>query len=93
MPAVRPVPVPPGSGPAQQKPPIESRSFDSLLDDARQTEPDTETAGDRDGGTRAQATEPPAPDNARPTISPLSGIDSIHNASLRRIIADAADGR
>lgn len=93
MPAVRPVPIPPGSASVPQNLPIESRSFDLLLDDARQVDPVAATDGKRDGGTQVRATGNTSPDDAPPAIARLTGIDSIHNASLRRIIADAADGR
>lgn len=93
MPAVRPVPIPPGSASAPRNLPIESRSFDSLLDDARQTDPLAAADGQRDGDTQVRATGSTSPDDTKPAIAWLTGIDSIHNASLRRIIADAADGR
>ena len=56
MPAVRPVPIPPGSASTPRNLPIESRSFDSLLDDVRQTDPVAETDGKRDGDTQVRAT-------------------------------------
>jgi len=91
MPAVSPVPTQ-GTRPA--KPPIESRSFDSLLQDARETPglADTQPAS-------PDGVDPVAPADDAKTVEPssqtdalaqLNGIDSIQNASLRRLVAEAA---
>ena len=94
MPAVRPVPT---GGALPTKPPIESLSFDSLLEDARQTgeqtgtrsvslsevDPTTPSKGEESTDQSVQSTRPDA-------LAPLNGIESIRNASLRRIVADAA---
>lgn len=109
MPAIRPVPVPgstprstpgstPGADTAGRNLPIESRSFDSLLKDVRLTEVPGEAPLLNQADNAAQDTaQAPDPGEARPQtyrpLFPLAGIDSIHNASLRRIIAEAADGR
>lgn len=92
MPAVRPVPTE-GARPGKQ--PIESLSFDSLLAEAKQTDA---TAGRSQGDPLAKTDavsdtgktqKPPEPD----VLAPLSGLDSIHNASLRRIVAEATDSQ
>ncbi len=99
MPAVSPVPTPgsapgvtPGSAPAPGNVPIESRGFDSLLEEADQIQTDTQST---QPGGQAQAGEAQAPADAGgpDALTQLAGIDSIHNASLRRIIADAAGSR
>ena len=91
MPAVRPVPT---EGARPGKPPIESLSFDSLLEDVRQAE--LQTGSQTDAKT---STDPapsindikPSEQTAKPhALAPLIGIDSIHNASIRRIVAEAA---
>ncbi len=92
MPAVRPVPTEGVSRPGKQ--PIESLSFDSLLQEAKQSEtipglPNDPTAP-TDPTTATENTEQPAKPDA---LAPLSGLDSIHNASLRRIVAQAANSQ
>ncbi len=82
MPAVRPVPSG-GVSPAKQ--PIESQSFDALLQDARQVDPLNQTDQVKPAENTPPAEAPAKPD----TLAPLAGLDSIHNASLRRIIAEA----
>ena len=91
MPAVRPVPT---EGVRPGKQPIESLSFDSLLAEAKQTDATPGVLGDplapTDAASAANNTERPAkPD----VLAPLSGLDSIHNASLRRIVAQATDSQ
>jgi hypothetical protein len=82
MPAVSPVPTSNAPRP-DAKLPIESRNFDSLLAEARQASPQAETQGV--GETqKAEATKPDTPADALPG---LIGIGSIHNASLRQIVA------
>lgn len=84
MPAVSPVPTRDAPRPGAQ--PIESRSFESLLEEANRVEvqppageaPKTEASPGRDS-------QPPA----HRALAGLSGIESIQNASLRRIVADA----
>lgn len=71
-PAVRPVDVGPSS--AAQRLPIEERSFESLLMDARSA---------AEVGGEVVAAEPP---KVSP-LSPLSGLDAIESASLRNLIA------
>jgi len=82
MPAVSPVPA--SRAPqADSKLPIESRSFDSLLAEARQS--GEVLQGEAAPANEAAPTaEPDAPINPLPG---LTGISSIHNASLRQIIA------
>ncbi len=82
MPAVSPVPTQdvPRQG---SKQPIESQSFDSLLADARQVgsiEPPEGTA---------ETVEPDETKKASTgnTLPGLTGIGSIHNVSLRRIVS------
>lgn len=85
MPAVSPVPT--QSAPSRDaRQPIESQSFDSLLAEARQNGSVTQPEG---------AAEAVAPNETEQTKSEnimpgLTGIGSIHNASLRRIVSGDA---
>ncbi len=74
-PAVRPVGAGGPSGPKRL--PIEDRSFESLLVDAR-------SAGESGGGT--EAAEPQKLD----PLESLSGLGAIESASLRNLIASRA---
>jgi hypothetical protein len=93
MPAVTPVPT---AGTRPGKPPIETLSFDSLLQEAKtpsatgittgiQTDPQAPV----DPNTQAQNLGPAEQAAKTDTLAPLTGIESIHNASLRRIVAQA----
>jgi len=89
VPAVSPVPTQ-GPGTAPRNLPIESRSFDSLLEQAGQI--DTGVEPTADVGTEIEAAAAGSgskPADEQSVLSGLSGIESIHNASLRRIVADA----
>jgi len=90
MPAVRPVPT---EGARPGKPPIESQSFDTLLQEAKQTEAtpglQTDPLAPTDPVRPTDPAQPVEPSTKTDTLSPLTGLDSIHNASLRRIIAEA----
>lgn len=88
MPAVSPVPTRDAPRPDAQ--PIESRSFESLLEEANRIDFER-TADDTTGSAEpAEAGEKPRVDN---TLAGLSGIDSIQNASLRQIIAGASGSK
>jgi len=82
MPAVRPVPT---EGARPGKPPIESLSFDSLLEEAKQADP----TNPADPLKQTDETKPVEPSTKTDALAPLSGLDTIHNASLRRIVAEA----
>ena len=88
MPAVSPIPGVPGrDAPKPGEQPIESRSFESLLEEANRIEVQQPTDG------AAETNKSPEPDSrseVHRALAGLSGIESIHNASLRRIVADAA---
>lgn len=91
MPAVSPVPGVPGTptrdapGPGAQ--PIESRSFESLLEEANRIEVQQPI----DGAAKSdKSPEPDSQPSAHRALAGLSGIESIQNASLRQIVADAA---
>ena len=90
MPAVRPVPTD-GVRPAKQ--PIESQSFDALLREANQTELSPRTQTDpkvpTDPVSPTDPTQLVAPTAKPDTLAALSGLDAIHNASIRRIVAEA----
>ena len=81
MPAVSPVPT--QNAPRPEALPIESRSFDSLLAEANQsgsiTQPDAAVEA-----IAPNETEPATTDN---TLQSLTGIGSIHNASLRMMMS------
>ena len=83
MPAVSPVPTSPAPFP-DSKLPIESRSFDSLLAEARQVDPSApiEAAGSAESVNEMSSDQPSNP------LPGLTGIGSIHNASLRQIVAE-----
>ena len=82
MPAVTPVPTSNAPRPDSSQP-IESRSFDSLLAEAQQAE-STEAADAIEQTQQNESTTQTQPTNPLPG---LTGISSIHNASLRQIIA------
>ncbi len=90
MPAVSPVPT---TGVRPGKPPIESLSFDSLLADARQPGSQINTKLDPltgvDPTTPTDNVKPPEQTAKIDALAPLTGIESIQNASLRRIVAEA----
>ena len=90
MPAVRPVPT---EGARPGKPPIETLSFDSLLDDASQGESpaglQTDPTASIDPNTPTKDVKPTEQSATNNALAPLTGIESIQNASLRRIIAEA----
>ncbi len=92
MPAVSPVPTT-GARPGKQ--PIESLSFESLLEDAKQPAGQTETrpvnsTTEIDPQAPTDSTKPVDQTTQANALSQLTGIESIQNASLRRIVADAA---
>ena len=90
VPAVSPVPTR-GPGAAPHSVPIESRSFDSLLEEVRLTDAVVEPKAGTGANTEAQPPDPGTkPADNLGVLSGLLGIESIQNASLRRIIADAA---
>jgi hypothetical protein len=87
MPAVSPVPTRDTQRPAAV--PIESQSFESLLDEARQSQALTDAtthATNPEQTTGPDETARKATPNA---LSSLTGVESIQNASLRRIVAQA----
>ncbi len=92
MPAVSPAPVSNTPRP-DSKLPIESRSFESLLDEARQSEPlagsdqTLRAADSTDGVVAAEKSDDAQPTNQSDPLPGLTGIGSIHNASLRQIVA------
>jgi hypothetical protein len=95
-PAVRPVNVPGAPGAAARPGPIESRDFDSLLDEARQMNlmtppvvPDADAA--RRAGVDAPANSAPSDTGAAAALSPLMQFDRIENPSLRALIGGSAD--
>lgn len=90
MPAVSPVPT--RDAPRPQAQPIESRSFDSLLDEARLTESQTPANAGTDETTDTRTTEHNAQPVTPNTLSGLTGISAIQNASLRQIVSDGANG-
>lgn len=81
MPAVRPVST---EGARPSKPPIESQSFDTLLRDARQADAMSQAGP----AMQAESTNPAGPAEKAEAPAPLAGLDTVHNASLRRIIAE-----
>jgi hypothetical protein len=83
MPAVSPVPTQNAPRPAS-KLPIESQSFDALLAEARQTEPMTQPQDTAEAVAPNEETEKANTEN---TLPGLTGIGSIHNASLLRIVS------
>ena len=87
MPAVSPVPTRDVSRPSAV--PIESQSFESLLDEARQSQPPTDAAVSTKRTDQTTATDESARTDARNALSSLTGVESIQNASLRRIVAQA----
>jgi len=90
VPAVSPVPTR-GPGAPPTSVPIESRNFDSLLEEARLTDIVMEPTAGEETDTQVKPADPVTkPADEMNTLSRLSGIESIRNASLRRIIADAA---
>ena len=91
MPAVSPVPTQ-GPGAAPRNLPIESRSFDSLLEEAGLAGTDVDPGNGAEADTQARPSDSgtePADDVG--VLSSLSGIESIQNASLRQLIAEATE--
>ncbi len=84
-PAVRPVDQGSGRAPRPVAEPFESRSFESLLGEARKPDGLSPQEGlgqeARAGQGVAEATTKP------PTLGPLAGLGTIENATLRQIIA------
>jgi hypothetical protein len=91
VPAVSPVPtLGPGASPRNQ--PIESRSFDSLLEEAGLTGADITPGNGAGADTQALSSDTgPEQVDGVSTLSQLSGIESIQNASLRQLIAAATE--
>ena len=81
MPAVSPVPT--HNAPRAEAMPIESRSFDSLLAEANQSG----SIAQPDGAAETEASNETEQTNPENTLPGLTGIGSIHNASLRRIVS------
>ena len=88
MPAVSPVPTSSAPRP-DSKLPIESRSFESLLAEAREGDASApiESAEPTDTTDSTGSSEGVKPDTPSNTMPGLTGISSIHNASLRQLIA------
>lgn len=86
MPAVSPVPT--QNAPKPQAQPIESRSFESLLDEANQAE----AAAQAEAPTDALPTEEVTKPSTQCALAGLTGISSIHNASLRQIVSAGVNG-
>ena len=77
-----------GEGRIQGRGPIESRSFESLLQEARemnQLDPDATPPPSDTPGADVKDTEP-----AAAAFSPLLGYDRIENPSLREMLSQAA---
>jgi len=87
MPAVSPVPT--RDAPRPNAVPIESQSFESLLDEARQIEPPTDARAPTTDTDQTTGPDGSARTDARNALSSLTGVESIENASLRRIVAQA----
>ncbi len=94
-PAVRPVGLP---GPAvQPREPLESRSFESLLEEARATgSGDTAGAGTAGEVTQEAEGSQGVAEPRRPApagwVGRLGSLDRIENGSLRRLIGGAGGG-
>jgi hypothetical protein len=91
MPAVSPVPT---QTTRQGKPPIESLSFESLLEEAKLPESQievrpTDAMSDKTPVTPPEDDKPAGQAMQANVLSRLTGIESIQNASLRRIVAEA----
>lgn len=87
MPAVSPVPT--RDAPRPSAVPIESQSFETLLDQARLTEPMTDAAAPTTNTDQTTGPGETTRTDARNALSGLTGVESIENASLRRIVAQA----
>lgn len=87
MPAVSPVPT--RDAPRPNALPIESQSFESLLADASQTGPLAEAATQATDTDQTTGPDVSARKDAHNALSSLTGVESIQNASLRRIVAQA----
>lgn len=87
MPAVSPVPT--RDTPRPSALPIESQSFDSLLQEARQNEPVADASVQTQRPDRAAGPAENDRAAAPNALSGLTGVESIQNASLRRIVAQA----
>lgn len=95
-PTVRPVQTPTTGGAAPQAP-LEQRSFDSLLAEARESAPASEEGGGatpaatgaNEGTPGADATTAADANRGAP-LSALHGLEQVENASLRRLMAQAA---
>jgi hypothetical protein len=84
-PAVRPGGLAgPGKTPRE---PIEQRSFESLLEEAGEPEPDDTT--EKDGMDEAMASAQPK--KSQGLLGQLAQFDRIENPSLRRLIAGQED--
>lgn len=84
-PAVRPGGLP---GPVRQPTvPIEARSFDSLLEEARQTGAGQQQADE--GAAPSPVAEAAGPAPPKP-MAELAQVDRIENASLRRLVGGVA---
>lgn len=79
-PAVRPVPTPTDPAPARAASAESAQPFEALLSEARQAAGAGEPANE---STSEAAAESTAPD----PLSPLSQLDQVENASLRRLMA------
>ena len=80
-PPVRPVPTPAGGQVRPQKLPLESRSFESLLDEAR----DVETDQGPQSASRAPRSTGPSSSKGG-ILDSLAGLDAIDNALLRQLL-------
>ncbi len=91
-PAVRPTGLP---GPAKQpKAPFESRSFESLLDEAKQMNASENQATPATADQDQIADGTPAQKSARAgLIAPLTQLDRIENSTLRGLIGNNKSGR
>ncbi|MEZ6192793.1 MAG: hypothetical protein R3C45_16085 [Phycisphaerales bacterium] len=87
MPAVSPVPTRDTQRPGAL--PIESQSFESLLDEARQSQALTDATTQATNPEQTTGPEETAPKTTHNALSSLTGVESIQNASLRRIVAQA----
>lgn len=87
MPAVSPVPARDTQRPSAV--PIESQSFESLLDEARQSQPLTDATAQTTSTDQTNGPEESARNETHNALSSLAGVESIQNASLRRIVAQA----
>ncbi|RMH18877.1 MAG: hypothetical protein D6698_06425 [Gammaproteobacteria bacterium] len=84
MPAVKPVSTEQNTRPIRE--PIESRSFESLLEEAKTEMPAMNEIPELNLDTNTHSESDPDVERSKKTPSSLDGLQAIENASIRKLI-------